>query len=109
MPPLCTAQTTPEGQISTLATENADDCIEFGAAVGELGLNWRQKLPDNVRWVTRKDASAVCTQNQNDMGQKVGSLPAHGCIFLTPKICTIVTSGYISHAMLGNAVRDCAP
>lgn len=90
-------------------SEAIEDCAEFGAAVGELGLEWRQKLPPKVRWVTRKDAKAVCNQKTSEWGQRVGSLMAQGCVFLTPKECTILTTGYISHAALGNAVRACSP
>ena len=90
-------------------SEAIEDCAEFGAAVGELGLEWRQKLPPKVRWVTRKDAKVVCNQKTSEWGQRVGSLMAQGCVFLTPKECTILTTGYISHAALGNAVRACSP
>lgn len=90
-------------------TEAIEDCVEFGAAVGELGLEWRQKLPPKVRWVTRKDAKTICSQKTSEWGQRVGSLMAQGCVFLTPKECTILTSSYISHATLGNAVRACSP
>lgn len=89
--------------------EAIEDCVEFGAAVGNLGLDWRQKLPAKVRWITRKDAKALCGQKSSEWGQRVGSPLAQGCVFLTPKECTILTTGYISHATLGNAVRACSP
>lgn len=90
-------------------TEAIEDCIEFGAAVGELGLEWRQKLPPKVRWITRKDAKTICSQKTSEWGQRVGSPMDQGCVFLTPQDCTILTSSYISHATLGNAVRACSP
>ncbi|PUE07661.1 hypothetical protein B9Z33_11825 [Limnohabitans sp. T6-20] len=100
--------------ISTIKGQKApaeaiEDCVEFGAAVGELGLDWRQKLPAKVRWVTRKDAKTLCTQKTSEWGQRVGSPLAQGCVFLAPKECTILTDSYISHATLGNAVRACSP
>ena len=105
LPMVCDVNTT-----NTQPSADDENCVEFGAAVGELGLSWRQKLPDNVRWITRKDASTLCAQTQTEWGQKVGQTSsAESCVFLTPKVCTIVTSGYVSHAVLGNAVRDCAP
>lgn len=109
LPPLCSIDNAQQGRITSAAGATPEDCIEFGAAVGELGLSWRQKIPDNVRWVTRKDAGTFCSQSQPELGQKVGNPLAGGCIFLSAKMCTIVTSGYVSHATLGNAVRDCAP
>ncbi len=90
------------------APEVTEDCVEFGAAVGELGLDWRQKLPAKVRWLTRKDAQAQCDQKTSEWGQRVGKPLAQGCVFLSDNECTILTSSYISHATLGNAVRDCS-
>lgn len=89
--------------------ETIEDCVEFGAAVGELGLDWRQKLPAKVHWVTRKDAKALCGQKTSEWGQRMDSALTQGCVFLTPKACTILTVSYISHATLGNAVRACSP
>jgi hypothetical protein len=106
LPILCNVQTAPD---TTAPVEATDNCVEFGAAVGELGLEWRQKLPDNVRWIIRKDALALCSQTQSEWGQKAGNTMDHGCVFRSPKACTIVTASYISHATLGNAVRTCAP
>ncbi len=106
LPILCNVKTAPN---TAAPVEAIDNCVEFGAAVGELGVDWRQKLPDNVRWLTRKDASALCSQTHTELGQKVGPPMDQGCVFLSPKVCTIVTVSYISHAMLGNAVRNCAP
>ena len=106
LPILCNVQTASD---TVAPVESIDNCVEFGAAVGELGLDWRQKLPDNVRWIIRKDALALCSHAQSEWGQKVGSPIDHGCVFLSPKACTIVTASYISHATLGNAVRNCAP
>lgn len=86
-----------------------EEGVECGAEVGNLGLEWRQKLPAKVRWITRKDAKALCGQKSSEWGQRVGSPLAQGCVFLTPQACTILTNGYISHATLGNAVRACSP
>jgi hypothetical protein len=104
----CRVQNSPPGQLSTSPPDEAADCDEFGAAMGELGLEWRQKLPSQVRWVKRKDAATLCTQAHSDLGQKVGSSVPGGCVFLTPQACTIVTHGPVSPATLGNAVRHCA-
>lgn len=98
---------------STIANAKApdvtEDCVEFGAAVGELGLDWRQKIPPKVRWLTRNDAHALCDQKTSEWGQRVGRLLAEGCVFLNQNECTILTFSYISHATLGNAVRNCSP
>ena len=106
VPVQCNIQTI-KGQ--KVPTEAIEDCVEFGAAIGELGLEWRQKLPPKGRWVTRKNAKDICDQKTSEWGQRVGGLMAQGCVFLTPKECTILTSSYISHATLGNAVRACSP
>ena len=106
LPVLCHVKTE---QGDTPAPQATDNCVEFGAAIGELSLDWRQKLPDQVRWITRKNAKEICNQTQNEWGQKVAAQLEQGCVFLSPKVCTIVTAHYISHAVLGNAVRGCAP
>lgn len=105
LPHLCSDDTT---QLRSNPS-NPADCYEFGAAVGELGWNWRKKLPSHVRWVVRKDAPALCGQAQTEFGQKVDSPVPGGCVFLTPTTCTIVSTGPISSASIGNAVRDCVP
>lgn len=104
----CRVQNSPQGQVSTSPPDEAEGCDEFGAAVGELGLEWRKKLPSQVRWINRKDAANLCAQAQSELGHKVdGSVPG-GCVFLAPQACTIVTNGPVSPATLGNAVRHCA-
>ncbi len=100
LPPLCT---------DSAPASEATDCIELGAAVGELGWSWRQKIPPHVRWLPRKDADALCQQTQTTWGQKVDSAIPGGCVFVAPGACTIVTSGPVSPASIGNAVRDCVP
>lgn len=109
IPPQCSVTTSDAGRQIQATDDTLDNCIEFGAAVGELGLEWRKKLPGNVRWVVRKDASQLCDAQASDMGKKLNTpVPGAGCIFVSPKVCTIVTDRYISHAALGNAVRECA-
>lgn len=100
LPPLCNDST---------PTSEETDCIEFGAAVGELGWGWRQKIPPHVRWLPRKDAETLCQQSHSTWGQKVDSDIPGGCVFLAPGTCTIVTSGPVSPASIGHAVRDCVP
>lgn len=87
----------------------ADDCVEFGAAVGQLGLSWRQQLPGKVRWLMRRDATDLCQKNRSEFGERTSTLPKEGCIFVTEQACTIVTARAASHAELGNAVRSCQP
>jgi hypothetical protein len=91
------------------STAQPQDCFEFGAALGELGLGWRKKLPQNVRWLTRKDALSLCKLAQSDLGKLVESRVTDGCVFLAPTVCTIVTAGHIAPASLSNAVRFCVP
>jgi len=108
IPPVCSVITSDAGRQIQGPEDNPDNCIEFGAAVGELGLAWRKKLPDNVRWVVRKDASQVCDTDASDMGKKLNTpMPGGGCIYVAAQACTIVTDRYISPAALGNAVREC--
>jgi hypothetical protein len=85
------------------------DCVEMGGAIGEMGLSWRSKLPGQVQWLTRKDAAQLCKQTQSDWGQKVGKPIGDGCVFLSEKVCTIITTAYTASALIGNAVRDCTP
>lgn len=85
------------------------DCVEIGGAIGEMGLSWRSKLPGQVQWLTRKDAAHLCKQPQSDWGQKVGKPIGDGCVFLSEKVCTIITTAYTASALIGNAVRDCTP
>lgn len=85
------------------------DCVEMGGAIGEMGLSWRSKLPGQVQWLTRKDAAHLCKQTQSDWGQKVGKPIGDGCVFLSEKVCTIITTAYTASALIGNAVRDCTP
>lgn len=109
IPHLCNVAAASPEQQDQAAEAAPDNCSEFGAAVGELGLEWRKKLPDNVRWIVRKDALHVCDAQASDMGKKLNTpVPGGGCIFVAPQVCTIVTERYISHAALGNAVRECA-
>lgn len=107
--PLCNIDTTIQDRVIPNSPHEPEDCIEFGAAVGELGWSWRQKLPSHVRWINRQDAASLCQQAQTEWGQKVGPLVATGCIFLAPDACTIITPGHISAALLSNAIRHCAP
>lgn len=117
LPRLCSVDNTqgpdqPAVSSSSAPTDNPTeptDCYEFGASVGEMGWDWRKKLPGHVRWVKRKDAPELCAQVQTVFGQKVDSPVPSGCVFLAPAACTIVTSGPISPASIGNAVRDCVP
>lgn len=109
LPQMCSVENTPTpGNPATKPSESAD-CYEFGASVGELGWNWRKKLPSHVRWVMRKDAPMLCGQAQSEFGKKVQARVPEGCVFLAPVSCTIVTQGPISPASIGNAVRDCVP
>lgn len=109
LPPICDIPNTPEGQPLPSTQHEPQDCYEFGAAVGELNWSWRQKLPGQVRWLQRQDASALCQQNQSDLGQKVGPAVSGGCIFLTADACTVITPGYLPAALLSNAIRHCVP
>lgn len=109
LPHMCSVDTTQEPGSPSGKPAEAADCYEFGASVGELGWNWRKKLPSHVRWVMRKDAPTLCGQAQTEFGQKVNSPVPGGCVFLAPAACTIVTAGPISPASVGNAVRDCVP
>lgn len=105
MPPMCKSVSAAPKE----GVELNEDCFEFGAAVGELGLGWRQKLPGQVRWLNRKDADSLCQQAESELGKQVDGRVPDGCVFLTPHACTIVTAGQISPAVLGNAVRHCVP
>ena len=109
LPHMCSVDTTQEPGSQTGKPAEPTDCFEFGASVGELGWNWRKKLPSHVRWVMRKDAPTLCGQAQTEFGQKVDSPVPGGCVFLAPAACTIVTAGPISPASVGNAVRECVP
>ena len=86
-----------------------EDCYEFGAAVGSLGLSWRQQLPGKVRWLMRRDADALCQQERNEFGERASTSIKVGCVFVSEQACTIVTPRPASHAELGNAVRNCQP
>ena len=109
LPHMCSVDTTQDPSRPLGTSSEPADCYEFGASVGELGWNWRKKLPSHVRWVMRKDAATLCGQAQTQYGQKVDSPVPNGCVFLAPAACTIVTEGPISPASVGNAVRDCVP
>ena len=108
LPPMCSIDNTQDTPTAD-GSMAPDDCYEFGASVGELGWSWRRKLPSHVRWVTRKDAQELCAQTSTEFGQKVAGLSSGACVFLAPAACTIVSSGPISSAAIGNAVRDCVP
>lgn len=109
LPKMCSIDTAPPESGTAHSTAQPEDCFEFGAALGELGLNWRKKLPENVRWLTRKDALSLCKLAQSDLGKLVESRVTDGCVFLAPSVCTIVTAGHIAPASLSNAVRYCVP
>lgn len=109
LPTLCSLDNSDPGANPKRPAEMPEDCFEFGASMGELGLKWRQKLPQHVRWLTRNDAPKLCTLTQTDLGQLMSSLVPGGCVFLAPNVCTIVTAGHISPASLSNAVRHCVP
>lgn len=109
LPHMCSVDTKQEPSSPSGKPTEPADCYEFGASVGELGWNWRKKLPSHVHWVMRKDAPAFCGQAQTEFGQKVDSPVPGGCVFLAPAACTIVTAGPISPASIGNAVRNCVP
>ena len=109
LPPLCPVGTARAETGATDRPAELTDCIDTGAAIGELGLNWRQKLPPLVRWLPRKDAGSLCSQAQTEFGQKVSSTVPGGCVFLAPGSCTIVTANAVSPTAIGNAVRDCVP
>jgi hypothetical protein len=109
MPRMCHIDTTGPETGAARTTAPQEDCYEFGAALGELGLGWRQKLPQNVRWLSRKDAHSLCKLAQSELGKLVESRVTDGCVFLAPSVCTIVTAGHIAPASLSNAVRFCVP
>jgi hypothetical protein len=109
IPHMCSIDTTQVPGSPVSSPTEPTDCYEFGAAVGELGWSWRKKLPSHVRWVMRKDAPELCGQAQTEFGQKMDSPVPGGCVFLAPTACTIVSTGHISPASIGNAVRDCVP
>lgn len=109
LPQMCSVETQQSPGSSPGKPSESADCYEFGASVGELGWNWRKKLPSHVRWVMRKDAPTLCGQAQTEFGQKVESRLPEGCVFLAATSCTIVSQGPISPATIGNAVRDCVP
>jgi hypothetical protein len=109
LPQMCSVETTQSSGQPPSHPSESSDCYEFGASIGELGWNWRKKLPSQVRWVVRKDAPILCGKLHTEFGQKVQGRMPEGCIFLAPEACTIVTPGPISPASIGNAVRDCVP
>ena len=109
LPKMCSIDTANPETGAARTTAPQEDCYEFGAALGELGLGWRQKLPQNVRWLSRKDAHSLCKLAQSDLGKLVESQVTDGCVFLAPSVCTIVTAGHIAPASLSNAVRYCVP
>lgn len=90
------------------ASQDAD-CVEFGAAIGTLGLAWRQQLPAKVRWVARRDAAALCQQPRSEFGERSSAALRDGCIFISAQSCTLVTLRPTPPAELGNAVRHCQP
>lgn len=105
LPKMCQIDTS----TSQPSAAQPEDCFEFGASVGELGLNWRKQLPQHVRWLTRKDAISLCKLTQSELGKLVDSRVPDGCVFLAPAVCTIVTAGHIAPVSLSNAVRHCVP
>lgn len=107
LPRMCNPGLT-AAQATNLSRES-DDCFDTGAAVGEMGLSWRKKLPEHVNWLVRKDAAELCHQTATEFGQRVDSSVPGGCVFLTTDRCTIVAAGTISAASIGNAVRNCVP
>ena len=109
VPPICDIQVNPNGTKPSGTSPEPDDCYEFGAAVGGLSWGWRQKLPPQVRWVQRQDASDVCQKEASEWGQKVGPAVSGGCIFLSVNTCTVITPAYLPPALLSNAIRHCAP
>lgn len=109
LPHLCAVESPKSHKVNPEGIQKSQDCYDFGAAVGELGLGWRKKLPSRVDWQTRKDAAQLCQQLTTPFGQKVDSTVPGGCVFLKTDSCTIVTAGPISPASIGNAVRSCAP
>ena len=109
LPPICDIQTTPDGSAPSNTPKEPQDCYEFGAAVGGLSWGWREKLPPQVRWVQRQDASTLCQQNPSEWGQRVGPAVSGGCIFLSSDTCTVVTPAYLPPALLSNAIRHCVP
>jgi hypothetical protein len=106
---LCTAERAPDNKLNPDDVQQPQDCYEFGAAVGELGLGWRKKLPKHVHWLSRKDAARLCEQITTQFGQKVDSTVPGGCVFIKTDACTIISDGPIASASIGNAVRSCAP
>lgn len=109
LPIMCNADGTAPKPANPGQVYDTDDCFETGAAVGEMGLNWRKKLPENVNWLVRKDAAELCHQTATEFGQRVDSSVPGGCVFLASDRCTIVAAGTISPASIGNAVRNCVP
>ena len=109
LPHLCAVESHTPHTADSEKVQNALDCDDFGAAVGELGLGWRKKLPSRVDWLNRQDAAQLCQQITTQFGQKVDGTVPGGCVFLKADACTIVTAGPISPASIGNAVRSCAP
>lgn len=91
------------------ADSQDEDCVEFGAALGTLGLSWRQQLPGKVRWLMRRDAADLCQQTRSEFGDRASGSLKEGCVFVSGETCTIVTARVTSHAELGNAVRNCQP
>jgi len=85
------------------------DCVEFGAAIGTLGLAWRSQLPAKVRWVARRDAAELCQQPRSEFGERSTAALREGCIFVSAQSCTLVTLRPTAPAELGNAVRHCQP
>jgi hypothetical protein len=108
-PNLCTVERAPANKPNPADVQQPQDCYESSAAVGELSLGWRKKLPKHIHWLNRKDAAQLCEQSTTQFGQKVDSPVTGGCVFLKTDACTIVTAGPISPASIGNAVRSCSP
>ncbi len=106
---LCTVELPEANKLSPANAQESPDCYEFSAAVGELGLGWRKKLPKQVHWLNRKDAAQLCQQFTTQFGQRMESTVPGGCVFWKTDACTIVSDGPIASASIGNAVRSCAP
>jgi hypothetical protein len=85
------------------------NCIDAaGPAIGEIDPQWRQRMPAKVRWVVAKDAVETCQAGSVDYGKVVAKVGERGCVWLTDSACTILTTAYLAHAEIGNALRGCA-
>lgn len=85
------------------------NCIDAaGPAIGEIDPQWRQRMPAKVRWVVAKDAVETCQAGSVDYGKVVAKVGERGCVWLTDSSCTILTTAYLAHAEIGNALRGCA-